>query len=274
MKYKFSMRHGDKGQEVKRLQATLGIQDDGVFGTQTERAVKEYQTQKGLKVDGIAGEQTLSILGIPVFLGIDVSTWNGDIEWKQVAEDGVKFAYVKLTEGRTYVSTRKREIDKARCEGLAVGAYHFARPDTDAGLRDAVAEAKHFIDVYDWHTNDLRPVLDMEKGMKTDDSYNIRWALRFCDEVENAIGKRPLIYTARFYTQAYMEQAEDSLLYEIGKEDLWWAEYSEQQHKPLRPWSEWKVWQFTNRGEISGIKGSVDLNWCAGGQLGALFKTA
>ena len=273
MKYNFTLRKGDRGQEVARVQKTLGIADDAIFGSQTEKAVMAFQETKGLVVDGIAGPNTLSLMGIPVYLGIDVSTWNGDIEWKKVAEDGVKFAYVKLPEGRTYISRRGSEINGARCEGIAVGAYHFGRPDTDAGIHDAVAEANHFLEVYDHHANDLRPVLDMEKGMKTDDSFNARWALKFCDVVEEAIGKRPIIYTARWYVQSYFERAEDSLLYELGKEDLWWAEYSDEQKKALRPWSEWKLWQFTNRGEIDGIKGSVDLNWCAGGQFPALFKS-
>ena len=271
---KFSLRRGNRGQEVARLQSTLGIVDDGIFGGQTESAVRRYQSSKGLAVDGIAGENTLTMLGIPVFLGIDVSTWNGDIEWDKVAKDGVKFAYVKLTEGRTFVSTQADELAKARCAGLAVAPYHFGRPDTNAGIEDAGAEARHFLDNYDYHEGDMRPVLDMEDGMKTDDNYNIRWALRFCDIVEEELGARPLIYTARWYVQAFMEQSDDQLLYEIGREDLWWAEYSDEQQKPLRPWSQWKVWQFTNRGSVDGIKGSVDLNWSAGGQFGALFGRA
>lgn len=271
---KFTLRRGNKGQEVARLQFKLGIVDDGIFGGQTESAVRRYQSDKGLVVDGIAGENTLTMLGIPVYLGIDVSTWNGDIEWEKVANDYVKFAYVKLTEGRTYVSNQADELEKARCAGLAVGPYHFGRPDTDAGLTDAAAEARHFLDNYDYRAGDMRPVLDMEKGMKTDDDYNIRWALRFCDVVEDELGTRPLIYTARWYVQSYFERAQDQLLYELGLEDLWWAEYSEEQHKPLRPWSQWKLWQFTNRGVVDGIRGSVDLNWCAGGQFGTLFSKA
>ena len=272
MKYMFTLRYGNKGQEVKRLQKTLGIPDDGIFGRQTESAVKEYQKNKGLQVDGIAGEQTLSLLGIPVYLGIDVSTWNGDIEWDKVVESGVKYAYVKLTEGRTYTSNQIDELKKARCTGLAVGAYHFGRPDTDSDPSDAIEEAKHFLDVYERGPNDMRPVLDMEKGMKTDDSYNIEWALKFCAHVEDELGVRPLIYTARWYIQSYFEKGNPSLLYELGRENLWWAEYSDEQYKSMRPWSEWTLWQFTNRGEIDGIKGSVDLNWCAAGQFGALFR--
>lgn len=271
MMYKFLMREGDFGQEVARMQKVLGVDADGKFGPKTESALKAYQSSKGLSPDGVAGPHTLTMMGIPVTMGIDVSTWNGSVDWEKVASDGAKFAFVKLTEGRTYVSRRRDEINKARAAGLAVGAYHFGRPDTDAGLHDAVAEAHHFLEVYDRQPGDMRPMLDMEKGMKTDDSYNVRWALKFCDIVEASIGVRPLIYTARFYTQAYFLGADKCLLERLGEEDLWWAEYSEQQHKDLDPWKEWLVWQWTGSGSIAGVDGKCDVNWVAGGRFGDLF---
>src|SRR6059058_1692614 len=63
--------------------------------------------------------------------GIDVSHWNGSIDWSQVASSGERFAIMKATEGRTYVdptysSNRQGALDA----GLAVTAYHFARPDS------------------------------------------------------------------------------------------------------------------------------------------------
>ena len=263
--YKFSMRQGSEGQEVRRLQSSIGIGSDGIFGSQTKRAVESFQKGQGLTVDGIAGTNTLDALGTPVHFGIDVSTWNSNVDWKKVGQDGAKFAFVKMTEGRTYVSRRKGEIDKARCAGLAVGAYHFGRPDTDSGIHDAVAEAHHFLESYDPGANDMRPVIDMENGMKTDDSYNVQWALTYCDEVEKALGKRPIIYTARWYVQGWFERADKDLLAQLSKEDLWWAEYSDEQS------NEWLVWQFSGSGSVSGVTGKCDVNYCAGGQLSRLF---
>jgi len=271
MTYKFLMKKGSKGQEVKRMQASLGIDADGIFGSNTKRAVEAFQKAKGLDMDGIAGPDTLSLMGIPVHLGIDVSTWNSKVDWKKVGQDGVKFAFVKMTEGRTYISRRKSEIDEARCVGLAVGAYHFGRPDTDTGIHDAVAEAHHFLENYEPGVNDMRPIIDMEKGMKTDDSYNAEWALTYCDEIEKALGKRPIIYTARWYVQSYFANANKDLLDRLSKEDLWWAEYSDQQTKKLTPWDEWLMWQFSGSGSISGVTGDCDVNWCAGGRFGDLF---
>lgn len=57
-----TLRKGSTGDEVKKLQTSLGITADGIYGNQTEKAVKEYQTKNGLSVDGIAGDQTLGKL--------------------------------------------------------------------------------------------------------------------------------------------------------------------------------------------------------------------
>jgi lysozyme len=269
--YKFLMKQGNRGQEVARLQNALCIDSDGIFGSKTKEAVQAYQKAQGLAVDGIAGPDTLSRLDIPVQMGIDVSKWNKSPNWDKVVEDGVKFAYVKMSEGRTYVSERKGEIDSARCAGLAVGAYHFARPDTDPSGHDAVAEAHHFLETYNARPNDMRPVLDMEKGLKQDDNYNLEWAWKFCDIVEANLGKRPIIYTARWYVQAYFENGDPDLVARLGTEDLWWAEYDDEQSKKLAPWNEWLMWQFTGSGTINGVEGNCDVNWCAGGRMKDLF---
>ena len=103
----------------------------------------------------------------------------------------------------------------------------------------------------------MRPVIDMEKGIQSDDSYNAEWALSFCDEVEKGLGKRPIIYTARWYTQGWFNNASKDLLQRLSKETLWWAEYSDQQTKELTPWDEWLVWQFSGSGSISGVQVTV-----------------
>ena len=74
------LKIGNKGEEVKRLQEALGINNDGIFGKQTEEAVKLFQKKNGLEVDGIVGDKTLSALGfkdeiniIKMPLGVHIS---------------------------------------------------------------------------------------------------------------------------------------------------------------------------------------------------------
>ena len=75
----YTLRRGDKGQEVGRLQTKLDITIDGDFGPQTEGAVKSHQRDEGLVVDGLAGPKTLGSMGIAVYPGIDVSSHNGTV---------------------------------------------------------------------------------------------------------------------------------------------------------------------------------------------------
>src|SRR5688500_6997364 len=62
--------------------------------------------------------------------GIDVSTYQGQIVWAEVAADGIDFAYAKATEGRLYADDQyARNKERAAANGVAIGAYHFANPD-------------------------------------------------------------------------------------------------------------------------------------------------
>ena len=95
--------------------------------------------------------------------GIDVSHWQGTIDWTQVAAAGKQFAYIKASESTDFVDPLYvQNRAQARAAGLYVGAYHFAQPSTTAG--DAVAEADHFIDVAAPTKGDLLPVLDLERS--------------------------------------------------------------------------------------------------------------
>ena len=92
--------------------------------------------------------------------GIDVSHWQGVISWPDVAAAGKRFAFMKASEGVKYVDpTYATNRAQANANGLKVGAYHFAKPDTD--VNDATIEADHFVDTAQWSSGDLLPVLDL-----------------------------------------------------------------------------------------------------------------
>lgn len=273
----YNLRKGDRGQEVSRLQKHLcGLTIDGIFGSKTDQAVRDYQAKQGLIVDGIAGTNTLRELGIPVLLGIDVSAWNGNINWGEVSKSGVKYVWVKHTEGQTHVNSgHKENMLGARNNNVIAGAYHFGRPDTnrDENLQDAVREAEWFLKNYNHKTGDLIPVLDVEKGMKTDDNYNVEWSLKWLEVVENALGCKPMVYTAKWAEDLYLIRADKSLLAELAKYPVWWASYNdgvEPERWTGKVWKEWDVWQFTGSGSTDGIAGRCDRNWMAGGQLDSL----
>jgi GH25 family lysozyme M1 (1,4-beta-N-acetylmuramidase) len=107
--------------------------------------------------------------------GIDVSHWNGTIDWAKVASSGRRFAFMKATEGTTFRDpTYAENRQGAVAAGLVVTAYHFARPDLNPG--GAVAEANHFADVAGIGAGDIIPVLDLERDGGLSPAALIDWA--------------------------------------------------------------------------------------------------
>lgn len=200
--------------------------------------------------------------------GVDVSAYQGKIDWKKVADSGIKFMWAKCSEGTTHKNRyRDRNLDGARAWGLASGGYHYARPDTYQSLRlkDAVREAKNFLSAYGTpQPDDLVPALDLESGLiKTDHSYNCDWVFEWCKVVEDKLGCKPILYTARWATVSRILKADEVQLAMLSKYPLWWAEYRSEKvtspSKSLKPWTDWDVWQWTGSGTVDGI-GRCDRN--------------
>ena len=276
----YSLRKKDEGQEVKRLQKDLSVTSDGKFGPKTEKAVKEYQEGHSLLVDGIAGPQTLGHMGIKVIPAVDLSSWNGTVDFKKLNDAGVRNAWIKITEGTTHQNSGyQKKFDSARKEGFSCGAYHYGRPDTYSGdPKDWEREANNFLiqlEKAGLNSGDLVPALDVEAGMKTDDNHNVEWCLNWLEMVGNETKTKPLVYTAKWAHGLYLKKADKESLEKLFQYPVWWARYIRKTPlvgpgEHLRGWKEWKVWQHTGWGEIAGIKGKVDLNWIAGGQLDLL----
>lgn len=277
MSFIYTLRKGDEGQEVKRLQSKLPTVADGKFGSKTEAEVRAYQQHNGLGIDGIAGPQTLGNLGIEVFPGIDVSSHNGTIDFKKVREAGVRYAWIKITEGTTHQNPGfQKKFDDARDAGIIVGAYHFGRPDTYAGdSRDWEKEADNFLlqlEKAGLEAGDLVPMLDVENGVKTDDSYNCEWYLNWLYKVGCETKVKPIVYTARWAWQLYVMKAEKELQNKLASYPLWLASYNSgvEPERTTTLWDEWDVWQWTGSGAVPGIRGDCDQNWMAGEQLNKL----
>jgi lysozyme len=275
--FNYVLRKKDKGQEVTRLQSKIGATTDGDFGPKTKKAVEEYQEENSLMVDGIAGPQTLGHLGIEVYSGIDLSSHNGTIDFKKVAKAGVKYAWIKVTEGTTHCNPGfQKKFDDARKEGILVGAYHFGRPDTSPNdPKDWEKEATNFLlqlEKAGLECGDLLPVLDVEKGMKTDDNHNCEWCLNWLEKVGNETNTKPIIYTARWAWQLYIMKAKQELQQNIASYPLWLASYNSgvEPKRQTKLWNQWDIWQWTGSGNVPGIKGRCDQNWMAGGQLSKL----
>ena len=193
-------------------------------------------------------------------LGIDVSGHQPSISWAAVKRAGVGFGWVKATEGQTFVDgsyTRHRR--EARRAGIPLGAYHFARPDTDVSNRDPVAEADHFLSVAEPREGDLLPVLDLETPGLTA-AQMARWAKAWLRRVERAIGQPPILYT---FPSFWTDRMGNSTAF--ARHPLWLASYGPDDGRvhPVRTvggWTSITVHQFTSKGRIEGFSGELDLN--------------
>src|SRR5579862_2004631 len=131
---------------------------------------------------------------------IDVSEFQGDVDFHRVRQAEYVGVWAKATEGVGWKDPRfDRNAREARAVGLRFGAYHFARPDRN----EAVPEADYFCSVIGkCHRRDLRPVLDLEVETKLNPRLIEMWAHRFCTRVYHRIGTLPLFYSYTSYIQA------------------------------------------------------------------------
>ena len=201
----------------------------------------------------------LTCITAPSVLGIDVSRYQGDIDWPKVKEAGVEFAMLRAgfrgygASGIMKADANARQnYERATAEGIKVGVYFFSQATS---VEEAVEEAEFLLTIidgweldmpvaYDWEclADDYR-TMGMEKREITD------CAKAFCDTLE-AKGYDTMIYfnPSQSRTQMHLEE-----LVDYG---FWLAMYSD------RMTYEYKVdmWQYTNQGTVPGSEGNVDIN--------------
>jgi GH25 family lysozyme M1 (1,4-beta-N-acetylmuramidase) len=193
--------------------------------------------------------------------GIDVSHWQGTIDWTKVRAAGKKFAYIKASEHTSFVDDHyATNRSKAKAAGLKVGAYHFARPSTEAG--DAVAEANHFIDTARPVAGELIPVLDLEQTGGLGTTALVNWTKAFLQRVYDRTGVRAAIYVSPSFWSSKLGNT--NWFANNGYKVLWIAHWTTGSTPtvPADNWGSqgWTFWQYTSDGSVSGIGGRVDLN--------------
>lgn len=178
--------------------------------------------------------------------GIDVSSHNGDIDFRAVAADTVSFVYVKATEGAYWKdSCFERNFDGARAAGLRVGAYHFFRFDV-SGLR----QAYNLLDGLHGRRPDLPVVIDVEEWKNVPDvtTADVIDRLAVMADRLKAEGLRVMIYTNKSGYSRFLHRRFDDL-------ELWICSFTD---PPTG--GPWRLWQHSHQGRVRGISGPVDLN--------------
>lgn len=186
--------------------------------------------------------------------GVDVSHWQGTVNWRQVRSDGVSFAFMKATEGTYYtdptLATNWAGAEKA---GIYRAAYHFARPSVGS----AAAQARYFVSKAGRFSDkgDLPPVLDLEQTGGLSTSQLQSWVSTWLTTTEQLTGRTPILYFSPYFWIDHMGNSRAFTRY-----PLWIAHYTS--GSPLVPggWRTWTFWQRTSSGHVDGIAGQVDMN--------------
>lgn len=192
--------------------------------------------------------------GYPVH-GVDVSKYQGDINWPLLKSKGVSFAFIKATEGGDHLDESFLEYWKATKKSkIPRGAYHFYYFCTSARR-----QAQWFIKNVPKDKSALPPVLDVEwnpasKTCKKKPSVKIvrRELKTFLRLLERHYGKRPIIYTAPDFYQ-------DNLKSGFGKYEFWLRSVASHPAKRYGK-QRWLFWQYTGTGRIPGVDGNIDIN--------------
>ncbi len=190
--------------------------------------------------------------------GIDVSSHQGNIDWNLVAQDGVEFAFVRAG-FRGYGTGKLVEDEKfednirgAKAAGVKVGVYFFSQAVNEEELLE---EANLVLEKIAPYELDCPVVFDVEKvsgnGRMNELTVEERTNLTrlFCETIANA-GYKPMIYHNTEMGALMIDLAA------LEDYDKWYASYSDQMFYPY----EYKIWQYSDKGSVQGIKSAVDMN--------------
>lgn len=192
------------------------------------------------------------------YTGVDVSSYQNEVDWQQVADDGIEFAMVRL--GYKGYSSGLLNLDpyfeenvrEAKDAGLAVGVYFFSQALT---AEEAMDEARFVVRKIRGHKIDGPIAFDMEyiegveriNGLTVEEKTAIADA--FCQFIEKN-GYEVMIYGNPVWF------AEDVDLTLLTHHEIWLAHYTDLTQWPFY----YTMWQYTDRGTVAGIEGGCDLN--------------
>ena len=197
--------------------------------------------------------------------GIDVSSWQGTIDWKKVKAAGIDYAIIRAGYGKEDIdkqtdSTFVQNIKGAKEAGMPFGLYHFSHAST---VEEAKQEANFLLEILE--TNGVTPddlaypiAFDIEgKAVSPSKEVNTGKVTAFCEIIRDA-GYLPMVYASKTVIQDYLYYDE------ISANNIWMAAWTSTPNDteifdncfPV------DMWQYSESGTVDGINGRVDLNIC------------
>ena len=187
--------------------------------------------------------------------GVDVSSYQGDIDWETLSRQGIDFAFIKATEGSGYADTYFRNNYKNAADtDIRIGAYHFFSFDSPGKT-----QAENFIRTVPVTDDMLPPVIDLEyygeHGVNPPDKEETRENLKEMSYLlYEHYGMRPIIYVTDITYERYIKGF-------FQDNDIWYRSIF--RTAKLSDGRQWTFWQYSNRGRLKGYEGAeqyIDLN--------------
>lgn len=232
----------------KRLWPVMAVAAVIAFGAILMLVVLFHRVEDDLVVDAP------SCIDGPVTPGIDVSYYQGTIQWPKVQKAGIRFAFIRVSDG---LSNRDALFAQnwagARRANLRRGVYQYFRPE-----ENAVAQADLVIAAVLRDPGELPPVIDVEATGGKSPAQIERQIRAWVERIRTKLHVEPIIYTGPAFWTDSVGGAD------LSGHPLWIAHYTNECPRVPPPWTRWTFWQHSESGRVPGIQGPVDLDVLAG----------
>jgi len=186
-----------------------------------------------------------------IYQGIDVSSWQRNINFTEVKQAGIDIVYIKSSEGTRYINPYfEQYYNDAKESGLKIGFYHYV---TARNTSQAEEEARFFARVISGKSPDCRLAMDFESFGNLSVSEINEISKVFLETLQNITNTEVLIYSNTYSARTIFDTS-------LTKYPLWVANYNVNQPLSNGKWNTWVGWQYTSMGNVSGINGYVDRN--------------
>lgn len=186
-----------------------------------------------------------------IYRGIDVSEFQGSIDYAAVKNAGIDVVYIRSSEGTNFIDPYFRtNYENAKANGLKVGFYHYV---TARNTDMAIQEADFFASVIEGTIPDCKLAMDFEYfgGLSNGEVNQI--SLAFLSRLQEITGKEVVVYSDAYNAGNVFDHS-------VAEYPLWIAEYFVSEPEPNNNWDVWVGFQYSDVGNISGINGNVDLD--------------
>ncbi len=201
----------------------------------------------------------------PTVRGIDVSVYQGTIDWAAVKASGIEFAFIRSSDGLTHPDSKfARNWAGAKSAGVIRGVYQFFQPD-----EDPIAQADMMLDAMGpLDPGDLPPVIDVEATAGQSAATIAAGVRAWVDHVAAKTGRTPIIYSGKYFWNDNV--GSDAFV----TYPLWIPAYGPVCPDLPDPWTRWAFFQFSSTGAVPGISGNVDMDYWNGDLASLVAFTA